>query len=171
LTQLYALRARAERSTKARLIASPASCAGGYPKAARCGSTSANNGEQQRDSFFLYLKSVSQVSAAAGSGLARRRRRYPEFKRIWLEQHASKTQSRPSAGSKAIGELLSRRPAINDECRLSDRTGGKQGRLCRAVHERPSPGIVATRTKRTLDTFAGYLAALAKALEVEYERL
>ena len=52
-----------------------------------------NNGEQQRDSFFLYLK--NRLSGLGGSWERPSRAdvdRYPEFKRMWNEQHASRTQ-------------------------------------------------------------------------------
>ena len=79
-----------------------------------------NNGEQQRDSFFLYLK--ERLSGLGGSWERPSRAdvdRYPEFKRMWTEQHASKTQVSALGGlPKAIGEVryLDAR-AIEDECR------------------------------------------------------
>jgi 5-methyltetrahydropteroyltriglutamate--homocysteine methyltransferase len=79
-----------------------------------------NNGEQQRDSFFLYLK--GRLSGLGGSWERPSRAdvdRYPEFKRMWTEQHASKTQVSALGGlPKAVGEVryLDDR-AINDECR------------------------------------------------------
>jgi 5-methyltetrahydropteroyltriglutamate--homocysteine methyltransferase len=45
-----------------------------------------NNGEQQRDSFFLYLK--ARLSGLGGSWERPSRAdvdRYPEFKRMWAE--------------------------------------------------------------------------------------
>src|SRR3977135_2080656 len=79
-----------------------------------------NNGEQQRDSFFLYLK--ARLSGLGGSWERPSRadvERYPEFKRMWAEQHASRTQVSSLGGlPKAIGEVryLDAR-AIDDECR------------------------------------------------------
>src|SRR5205807_138667 len=78
-----------------------------------------NNGEQQRDSFFLYLK--GRLSGLGGSWERPSRadvERYPEFKRMWAEQHASRTQVSSLGGlPKAIGEVryLDAR-AIDDEC-------------------------------------------------------
>jgi 5-methyltetrahydropteroyltriglutamate--homocysteine methyltransferase len=66
-----------------------------------------NNGEQQRDSFFLYLK--ARLSGLGGSWERPSRAdvdRYPEFKRMWAEQHVSKTQVSALGGlPKAIGEV------------------------------------------------------------------
>src|SRR5262249_31088170 len=79
-----------------------------------------NNGEQQRDSFFLYLK--GRLSGLGGSWERPSRadvQRYPAFNRMWIEQHASRTQVSSLGGlPKAIGEVryLDDR-AINDECR------------------------------------------------------
>lgn len=133
-----------------------------------------NNGEQQRDSFFLYLK--ARLSGLGGSWERPSRAdvdRYPEFKRMWTEQHASKTQVSALGGlPKAIGEIryLDDR-AINDECSyfntvLRDNPGG----FIESFMSVPSPGIVATAVRNEhYDTFAAYLAALGKALRVEYE--
>src|SRR5262249_12876207 len=135
-----------------------------------------NNGEQQRDSFFLYLK--TRLSGLGGSWERPSRAdvdRYPDFKRIWIEQHASRTQVSALGGlPKAIGEVhyLDDR-AINDECRyftavLQQNTGG----LIQPFLSAPSPGILATAVRNEhYDTFAGYLAALGEALQVEYEAI
>ena len=79
-----------------------------------------NNGEQQRNSFFLYLRRGSPASAAAGSG-----RRAPTSSAI-RNSSGCGSSSRPASTQvsslgglpKAIGEVryLDDR-AINDECR------------------------------------------------------
>src|ERR1700728_931005 len=79
-----------------------------------------NNGEQQRDSFFLYLK--ARLSGLGGSWERPSRAdvdRYPDFKRIWIEQHASRTQVSALAGlPKAVGGVgYFDASAINDDCR------------------------------------------------------
>jgi 5-methyltetrahydropteroyltriglutamate--homocysteine methyltransferase len=133
-----------------------------------------NNGEQQRDSFFLYLK--ARLSGLGGSWERPSRAdidRYPEFKRMWTEQHASKTQVSALGGlPKAIGEIryLDAR-AINDECSyFNDVLRDNSGVFIEPFISVPSPGIVATAVRNEhYDTFADYLAALGKALSIEYE--
>ena len=94
LTRLYSLRARGEavdaaeidrvgRDAVRRIVA----------KQREAGIDIGNNGEQQRDSFFLYLR--ARLSGLGGSWERPSRadvEHYPEFKRMWTEQHASKTQ-------------------------------------------------------------------------------
>jgi 5-methyltetrahydropteroyltriglutamate--homocysteine methyltransferase len=135
-----------------------------------------NNGEQQRDSFFLYLK--GRLSGLGG-GWERPSRadveRYPEFKRMWAEQHASRTQVSSLGGlPKAVGEVryLDVR-AIDDECRdfetvLEDNPGV----FVEPFMSAPSPGIVAMAVKNEhYDSLAAYLAALGNALAVEYQAI
>jgi 5-methyltetrahydropteroyltriglutamate--homocysteine methyltransferase len=135
-----------------------------------------NNGEQPRDSFFLYLK--NRLSGLGGSWERPSRAdvdRYPEFKRTWTEQHASKTQVSALGGlPKAIGEVryLDDR-AINDECEhfkaVLDETPGV---FVEPFMSAPSPGIVAMAVRNEhYDTLEAYLAALGNALQVEYEAI
>jgi 5-methyltetrahydropteroyltriglutamate--homocysteine methyltransferase len=135
-----------------------------------------NNGEQPRDSFFLYLK--NRLSGLGGSWERPSRAdvdRYPEFKRMWTEQHASKTQVSALGGlPKAIGEVryLDDR-AINDECdhfkAVLDETPGV---FVEPFMSAPSPGIVAMAVRNEhYDTLEAYLAALGNALQVEYEAI
>src|SRR5207342_2241280 len=132
LTRLYSLRARGEavdaaeidrvgREAVRRIVA----------KQREAGIDVGNNGEQQRDSFFLYLK--GRLSGLGGNWERPSRAdvdRYPEFKRMWAEQHASKTQVSSLGGlPKAIGEVRYLDPGeIDDECRhfgavLAERPG------------------------------------------------
>jgi 5-methyltetrahydropteroyltriglutamate--homocysteine methyltransferase len=135
-----------------------------------------NNGEQPRDSFFLYLK--NRLSGLGGSWERPSRAdvdRYPEFKRMWTEQHASKTQVSALGGlPKAIGDVryLDDR-AINDECdhfkAVLDETPGV---FVEPFMSAPSPGIVAMAVRNEhYDTLEAYLAALGEALQVEYEAI
>jgi 5-methyltetrahydropteroyltriglutamate--homocysteine methyltransferase len=135
-----------------------------------------NNGEQQRDSFFLYLK--GRLSGLGGSWERPSRadvERYPEFKRMWAEQHASRTQVSSLGGlPKAIGEVryLDAR-AIDDECRdfkavLDDNPGV----FVEPFMSAPSPGIVAMAVRNEhYDTLGAYLDALGAALAVEYQAI
>ena len=177
LTRLYSLRARGEavdaaeidragRDAVRRIVA----------KQREAGIDIGNNGEQQRDSFFLYLR--ARLSGLGGSWERPSRadvERYPEFKRMWAEQHAGRTQVSSLGGlPKAIGEVryLDAR-AINDECAHfkavldEDRGAFVEPFMCA-----PSPGIVAMAVRNEhYDTLEAYLAALGTALKVEYEAI
>src|SRR5262249_37099752 len=101
--------------------------------------------------------------------------RYPEFKRMWTEQYATRTGVSALGGlPKAIGEVhyLDAR-AIEDECRdfqtvLADNPGA----FVEPFMSAPSPGILATAVRNEhYDSMASYLAALGRALQVEYEAI
>ncbi|HEX5229517.1 MAG TPA: hypothetical protein VFW44_17520, partial [Bryobacteraceae bacterium] len=135
-----------------------------------------NNGEQQRDSFFLYLK--SRLSGLGGSWERPSRAdidRYPQFRDMWNAQHASRTQVSNLGGlPKAIGDIryLDDR-AIKDECAFFNEVLAENpGVFVEAFMNAPSPGILATAVKNEhYDTTAAYLAALGSALQVEYEAI
>jgi 5-methyltetrahydropteroyltriglutamate--homocysteine methyltransferase len=177
LTRLYALRARGEPVDAAEIDRAGRQAVRAVVRKQReAGIDVGNNGEQPRDSFFLYLK--ARLSGLGGSWERPSRAdvdRYPDFKRMWTEQHASKTQVSALGGlPKAIGEVryLDAR-AINDECRdfnavLTDNPGV----FAEAFMSAPSPGILATAVRNEhYDTLANYLAALGRALQVEYEAI
>ncbi len=168
LTRLYALRAagapadgaeiaRAGRDAVRRIV----------DKQREAGIDVGNNGEQQRDSFFLYLK--DRLSGLGGSWQRPSRAdvdRYPEFKRMWTEQHAARTQVSALGGlPKAIGEVkYLDAAAIADECRhFRNVLAETPGVFVEPFMSAPSPGIVATRES--------YLAALGAALRIEYEAI
>src|SRR6476619_1617314 len=121
LTRLYALRMRGEPVNEAEIErAGRESVRMVVRKQRAAGIDVGNDGEQQRDSFFLYLK--GRLSGLGGRWERPSRAdidRYPEFKRMWVEQHASRTQvSAFDNVPKAIGDVkyLDVR-AIDDECR------------------------------------------------------
>ncbi len=175
LTRLYALRAagapvdeaaiaRAGRDAVRRIV----------DKQREAGIDVGNNGEQQRDSFFLYLK--GRLSGLGGSWERPSRAdvdRYPEFKRMWTEQHAARTQVSALGGlPKAIGEVkyLDAR-AIIDECRHFESVLAETpGVFAEPFMNAPSPGILAMAVRNEYyDTLESYLAALGAALRIEYE--
>ncbi|HEY4921744.1 MAG TPA: cobalamin-independent methionine synthase II family protein [Xanthobacteraceae bacterium] len=177
LTRLYALRARGEAVDAAAIErAGLEAVKAVVRKQQGAGIDVGNNGEQQRDSFFLYLK--ARLSGLGGSWERPSRAdvdRYPEFKRMWTEQHASRTQVSALGGlPKAIGEVryLDAR-AINDECRdFQAMLADNPGVFVEPFMSAPSPGILATAVRNEhYDTLASYLAALGRALQVEYEAI
>jgi 5-methyltetrahydropteroyltriglutamate--homocysteine methyltransferase len=177
LTRLYALRARGEPVDAAEIDRAGRQAVRAVVRKQReAGIDVGNNGEQPRDSFFLYLQ--ARLSGLGGSWERPSRAdvdRYPDFKRMWTEQHASKTQVSALGGlPKAIGEVryLDAR-AINDECRdFNAVLADNPGVFAEAFMSAPSPGILATAVRNEhYDTLANYLAALGRALQVEYEAI
>jgi 5-methyltetrahydropteroyltriglutamate--homocysteine methyltransferase len=177
LTRLYALRARGEAVDAAAIERAGLEAVKAVVRKQRgAGIDVGNNGEQQRDSFFLYLK--ARLSGLGGSWERPSRAdvdRYPKFKRMWTEQHASRTQVSALGGlPKAIGEVgyLDAR-AINDECRDFQAVLAEHpGVFVEPFMSAPSPGILATAVRNEhYDTLANYLAALGRALQVEYEAI
>ena len=177
LTRLYALRARGEAvDAKAIDRAGREAVRAVVRKQQAVGIDVGNNGEQPRDSFFLYLK--SRLSGLGGSWERPSRadvERYPDFKRMWTEQHATKTQVSALGGlPKAIGEVryLDDR-AIQAECRdFQAVLANNPGTFVEPFMSAPSPGILATAVRNEhYDTLANYLAALGRALQVEYEAI
>jgi 5-methyltetrahydropteroyltriglutamate--homocysteine methyltransferase len=177
LTRLYALRSRGDAVDAAEIDRVGREAVRAIVEKQRvAGIDVGNNGEQQRDSFFLYLK--GRLSGLGGSWERPSRAdvdRYPDFKRIWIEQYASKTQVSALGGlPKAIGEVhyLDDR-AINDECRYFTAVlRDNPGVFIEPFMSAPSPGILATAVRNEhYDTLAGYLAALGEALQVEYEAI
>jgi 5-methyltetrahydropteroyltriglutamate--homocysteine methyltransferase len=177
LTRLYALRARGDAVDEAEIARAGREAVRAIVEKQRdAGIDVGNNGEQQRDSFFLYLK--ARLSGLGGSWERPSRAdvdRYPEFKRMWTEQHASKTQVSALGGlPKAVGEVryLDDR-AINDECRhFTAGLDEQPDAFVEPFMSAPSPGILAMAVKNEhYDTLEAYLAALGKALQVEYEAI
>jgi 5-methyltetrahydropteroyltriglutamate--homocysteine methyltransferase len=177
LTRLYALRARGEAVDAAEIDrAGREAVRAIVRKQHDAGIDVGNNGEQQRDSFFLYLN--ARLSGLGGSWERPSRadvERYPDFKRMWTEQHAARTQVSALGGlPKAIGEVryLDDR-AIDDECRYFNAVlADNPGVFVEPFMSAPSPGILATAVRNEhYDTLANYLAALGRALQVEYEAI
>ncbi len=125
-----------------------------------------NNGEQQRDSFFLYLK--NRLSGLGGSWERPSRAdvdRYPAFKRMWAAQHAGKTQVSALGGlPKTIGEVayIDER-AINEECRdFQSVLAETPGAFAEAFMSSPSPGILATAVAQRALRHDGRLSSGAR---------
>jgi 5-methyltetrahydropteroyltriglutamate--homocysteine methyltransferase len=177
LTRLYASRARGEVVDAKEIDrAGREAVRAVVRKQQAVGIDVGNNGEQPRDSFFLYLK--SRLSGLGGSWERPSRadvERYPDFKRMWIEQHAARTQVSSLGGlPKAIGEVryLDDR-AIREECRdFNAVLANTPDVFVEPFMSAPSPGILATAVRNEhYDTLANYLAALGRALQVEYEAI
>ena len=146
------------------------------PKQAQAGIDVGNNGEQQRESFFLYLK--ERLTGLGGSWQRPARadvERYPEFKQLWAAQTSSAGRISPNEGlPTAIGEVrYTGAAAIERECRDFEAVLAEHPRaFVEPFMNAPSPGIVAAAiANRHYDSDATYLRALAQALRVEYRAI
>jgi len=145
-------------------------------KQADAGIDIGNNGEQPRDSFFLYLR--ERLTGFGGHWERPSRAdvdRYPAFKKRWTQQASNENKvSAVWAVPKAIGEVTYiDREAIDAECRdLNAALAEQPGTFVETFMSSPSPGIVAAALKNEYyDSLENYLKALGNALRVEYEAI
>ncbi len=135
-----------------------------------------NNGEQQREAFFLYVR--SRMSGFGGAWTRPPRgdvERYPAFKAAMAsgQQHAQQVSSRDDVPM-AIGEIrYLDRAAIENECTDFRAALDKLGNpFVEPFLTAPSPGIVAAALRNEFyPSEEAYLAALGEALRVEYEAI
>ena len=134
-----------------------------------------NNGEQQREGFFLHIR--HRVSGFGGSWQRRTRAdalRYPAFKQMMEQQLAAKEAVSNMGPPKAIDEIrYLGTAAIEAECAdfqaALDETGAH---FVEPFLTAPSPGIIAGAMKNEhYDTEEAYLDALGAALKPEYEAI
>jgi 5-methyltetrahydropteroyltriglutamate--homocysteine methyltransferase len=135
-----------------------------------------NNGEQQREAFFLYVR--TRMSGFGGAWTRPTRgdvERYPAFKAAMARDQANAVQisSRDDVPT-AIGDIrYLNRAAIDTEC--SDFRAALDKSADPFVEPfltAPSPGIVAAALRNDYyPTEEAYLAALGEALRVEYESI
>ncbi len=134
-----------------------------------------NNGEQQREGFFLHIR--HRMSGFGGSWQRRTRAdalRYPVFRRMMEEQLAAREAVSNMGPPKAIGEIrYLGTAAIEAECAdfrtALDETGTQ---FVAPFVTAPSPGIIAGAMKNEhYDTEEAYLDALGTALKPEYETI
>jgi len=176
LTRLYVRRARGESVDAAELERLGREALRSIlRKQAEAGVDIANNGEQQREGFFLHIR--HRMSGLGGSWQRRTRAdalRYPIFKRIMEEQLAAREAVSNMGPPKAIGDVRSLgTAAIEAECAdfqaALDETGTH---FVEPFVTAPSPGIIAGAMKNEYyDTEEAYLDALGKALQPEYETI
>jgi 5-methyltetrahydropteroyltriglutamate--homocysteine methyltransferase len=134
-----------------------------------------NNGEQQREAFFLYVR--HRMSGFGGSWKRWPRgdvERYPLLKQQMAEMLAAREAVGNYEPPKAVGEVryvddTELKAEIADFRAALDR---KPNAFVEPFLTAPSPGIIAAAMKNEhYDSEAAYLAALGKALRVEYEAI
>src|SRR5205823_4738848 len=132
-----------------------------------------NNGEQQREAFFLYVR---HRMSGFGSSWKRWPRgdveRYPLLKKQMAEMLAAREAVGNYEPPKAVGEVR-----YVDDSELKAEIGDfravldqKPNAFVEPFLTAPSPGIIAAAMKNEYyDSDEAYLAALGKALRIEYE--
>src|SRR5215470_12372612 len=176
LTRLYVRRARGESVDAAEIEKlGRAALRGIVQKQAEAGVDIANNGEQQREGFFLHIR--HRMSGFGGSWQRRTRAdalRYPIFLQMMEQQLAARAAVSNMGPPKAIGEIRYLGPAaIEAECADFRAAIGETGaHFVEPFLTAPSPGIIAGAMKNEhYDSEEAYLAALATALKPEYEAI
>lgn len=178
LTELYARRASGEAVDAAMIDAAGKSATRHVvQKQIDAGIDIGNNGEQQREAFFLYVR--HRMSGFGGSWSRKPMAdvaRYPGF-REWT---ATVETVRPSVSNrdgvpKAIGAVRYLDPSlVRAECsefQAALREVGGMG-FAELFMTAPSPGIIAAALRNEYyDTEEAYLAALGVGLQVEYEAI
>ena len=177
LTKLYARRVRGEAVDPAAIEAEGrAALAGIIPKQIDSGLDVINNGEQQRESFVLYLRHrLSGLGDSSSRTGWADLDAYPDYK-AQLKELASKQEAVTNTDflPAAIGEVRYLDPAaVNDECTdCRQALAAHSGSYAEAFLTAPSPGIIGSIVQnRHYATEEAYLAALGDALKVEYEAI
>jgi 5-methyltetrahydropteroyltriglutamate--homocysteine methyltransferase len=177
LVRLYVRRARGEEVDRAEIeAAGRAALRAVVPRQIAAGIDVGNNGEQQREGFFLYVQHrMSGFGGAWQRPLRGDVVRYPILQRLLEEQTAGRTAVSNFQPPRAIGAVRYLDPAaVEAECAdfravLEQAEGGG---FVEPFLTAPSPGIVAAAMKNEhYDTEERYLEALADALRVEYEAI
>ena len=177
LTRLYAQRVRGEPVDEAEIVAAGKEALHQIvPQQIDAGLDIINNGEQQRESFVLYLRHrLSGIGGQSQRQVPADLDSYPSFKRAQQEEAAARfSVSNLLHTPKAIGEIKYLDPTLIDhECNdFASVLGVNQGRYAEAFFTAPSPGIVATIVENAhYDGMESYLAALSEALRIEYEAI
>ena len=180
LTRLYARRVRGEAVDAVEIEqAGNAALRGVVPKQIAAGIDIGNNGEQQRESFFLHVR--HRMTGFGGTWKRWPRadvENYPIFKQALEQQMAAKEMVSSFAPPKVIGEIRYTGSAQTErECAdfrnvLDARATAGQSGFAEAFLTAPSPGIVVAAIRNEYyDTEEAYLAAVGRALQVEYEAI
>ncbi len=176
LTELYARRARGEAVDAAELAAEgKAALRRVVPKQIEVGIDIGNNGEQQREAFFLYLRHrISGLGGGWTRPVFADIARYPGF-RAWKSAHdaLATSVSNTDRVPEAIGPVrYLDRALVEAECKDFRAVLAETPGFLEPFMTAPSPGIVAAAIRNAhYETEQAYLDALGAALQVEYETI
>ncbi len=180
LTKLYAMRSRGEAVDPAEIERiGHAALQDIVPKQIDAGIDVGNNGEQQREGFFLHVR--HRMTGFGGTWKRWPRadvEHYPIFKRALEQQNAVRDMVSNFAPPKVIGEInyVGAADAMREctdfrEVLDGRKRDGARG-FVQAFLTAPSPGIVVAAIRNEhYDTEDAYLAAVGRALQVEYETI
>jgi 5-methyltetrahydropteroyltriglutamate--homocysteine methyltransferase len=176
LVRLYIAKARGEPVDAELAAAGQAALEDSVRKQRDAGVDIGNNGEQQREAFFLYVR--TRMSGFGGAWTRPPRgdvERYPSFKAAMARDQANIAQvsSRDDVPT-ATGEVrYLDHSAIDTECTDFRTTLDRLGNpFVEPFLTAPSPGIVAAALRNDhYPSEEAYLAALGDALRVEYEAI
>ncbi len=144
-------------------------------KQAEAGVDIANNGEQQREGFFLHIR--HRMTGFGGSWRRRSRAdalRYPVFRRIMEEQLASREAVSNMGPPKAIGPVryLGREAVEAEITDFRTALADSGAHFVETFVTAPSPGIIAGAMKNEhYPSEQAYLDDLGAALREEYEAI
>jgi 5-methyltetrahydropteroyltriglutamate--homocysteine methyltransferase len=180
LTKLYARHVRGEAVDTSEIArAGHAALQGIIPKQIAAGIDIGNNGEQQREGFFLHVR--HRMTGFGGSWKRWPRadvEQYPIFKQALEQQNTGKEMVSNFAPPKVIGEIKyigvaeAERECTDFREVLNARATSGQSGFTEAFLTAPSPGIVVAAIRNEhYDTEDAYLAAVGRALQVEYEAI
>jgi 5-methyltetrahydropteroyltriglutamate--homocysteine methyltransferase len=175
LTRLYVRRTRGEAIDDGQLDRlGKAALAQIIDKQASSGVDVGNNGEQQREAFFLY---VQRRMTGFGSSWTRWPRgdveRYPLLKVQMREMLSSREAVSNMDPPKTIGAINYIDPdAVENECRDFRAALDQRPAFVEPFLTAPSPGIIVGAMKNEYyDSEEAYLAAVGAALQIEYEAI
>ena len=178
LTRLYARRARGEAVDEAAIEAQGrAAVPWVIDRQIAAGMDVINNGEQQRESFVLYLR--HRLTGLGGEGSrppVADVEAYPLYKENLSRQIAARgeTVSNRDQIPKCVGPIAYKgEAALAAECRdFKAGLAGFQGRYVEPFFTAASPGILATIVRNEhYDTFERYIGAIGEAIRIEYQRI
>lgn len=143
----------------------------------RAGLDVINNGEQQRESFVLYLR--RRLTGLGGEGVRppwADVEAYPKYKENLARQIAARGEAVSNRDNipKCIGPIRYQgEAALAAECAdFKAGLAGAAGRYVEPFFTAPSPGILATIVQNEhYPTFQAYLDAITVAVAVEYRRI
>ena len=180
LTKLYARRSRGEAVDASEIVkAGHAAMQGIIHRQIAAGIDIGNNGEQQREGFFLHVR--HRMTGFGGTWKRWPRadvEQYPIFKQALEQQMTGKEMVSNFAPPKVIGDIKyigvadAERECTDFREVLSARATSGQSGFMEAFLTAPSPGIVVAAIRNEhYDTEDAYLAAVGRALQVEYEAI
>lgn len=176
LVKMYAARAKGEKLDDAAIeAAGHAAMNAVVDKQLAAGIDVGNNGEVQREGFFLYVQ--RRMSGFGGTWKRFSRKdieQYPEFKANLEAQMGGKvavSNFTPPRITSAI-KYLDPNEAASEAIEFRAALDARKQHFTEAFLTAPSPGIIAAACKNEFyDTEEAYLDALGEALRLEYEAI